>query len=157
MNFVPCNHFLKIWESIETLIPKMRVHLGVWRFIPFHSLTLPGAWNMTPGLTFGPPLCKPCLGREPKARVATYIFLHVTKNIMVKWWIKEIQVNSNIHEVNRKKIQGMHISWETNSLLSGNSNICQITFKYVNSWYAFFLIFEWSFVVFWMASMDFCE
>ncbi len=33
MGFDPCNHFLKIWESIEIPVPKMGVHLGVWMFI----------------------------------------------------------------------------------------------------------------------------
>jgi hypothetical protein len=43
MNFDPYNRPLKIWESIGTLIPKMRAHLGVWGFIFSHSLTLLGA------------------------------------------------------------------------------------------------------------------
>jgi hypothetical protein len=30
MIFFPCNRPLKIWESIGTLTPKVRVHLGVW-------------------------------------------------------------------------------------------------------------------------------
>jgi hypothetical protein len=41
MSFDPCDHPLKIWEPIETLIPKMGAHLGVWRFIPSHCPTLP--------------------------------------------------------------------------------------------------------------------
>jgi hypothetical protein len=36
MNFDPCNCPLKIWKSIETPIPKVRAHLGVWGFIPSH-------------------------------------------------------------------------------------------------------------------------
>ncbi len=32
MGFDPCNCSLKIWDSIGTPIPKMGVHLGVWRF-----------------------------------------------------------------------------------------------------------------------------
>jgi hypothetical protein len=47
MNFDSCNCFLKIWESIGTPTPKVKAHLGVWGFIPSHSLTLPRAWNMT--------------------------------------------------------------------------------------------------------------
>ncbi len=39
MNFDPCNHPLKIWESIGTPIPKVRAHLGVWGFIPSLSCT----------------------------------------------------------------------------------------------------------------------
>ncbi len=50
MNFDPCNHPLKIWKSIGTPTPKVKVHLGVWGFIPSHSPTLPGAWNGTLGL-----------------------------------------------------------------------------------------------------------
>jgi hypothetical protein len=50
MGFDPCNRPLKIWESIETPTPKVGVYLGVWRFIPSHSSTLPGAWNVTPKL-----------------------------------------------------------------------------------------------------------
>jgi hypothetical protein len=41
MGFDPCNCSLKIRESIETPTPKVRVQLGVWRFI------LPRAWNVT--------------------------------------------------------------------------------------------------------------
>jgi hypothetical protein len=46
MRFDPCNCSLKIWDSIETPIPKVGAHLGVWRFIPSHSPTLQGAWNV---------------------------------------------------------------------------------------------------------------
>jgi hypothetical protein len=54
MGFDPCNHFLKIWESIRTLMPKVGVHLGVWGFIPSHSPTFLRAWNVIPGLHSGP-------------------------------------------------------------------------------------------------------
>jgi hypothetical protein len=50
MSFGAWNCLIKIQESIETLTPKVRAHLGVWRFIPSHFFTLPGAWNVTPGL-----------------------------------------------------------------------------------------------------------
>ncbi len=39
MGFDPCNHYMKIWESIGTPTPKVGVHLGMWRFIPSHSCT----------------------------------------------------------------------------------------------------------------------
>jgi hypothetical protein len=72
MGFEPYNHALKIQESIGTPIPTMGVHLGAWGFIPSHSLALSGAWNVTPGLPSWPAtLQPPCLGREPKAKVAT--------------------------------------------------------------------------------------
>jgi hypothetical protein len=50
MSFDPCNRFLKIQESIGTLTPKVKTHLGVWGFIPSHSPTLLGAWDVTLGL-----------------------------------------------------------------------------------------------------------
>jgi hypothetical protein len=50
MGFDPYNCSLKIWESTMTPIPKVRAHLGVWGFIPSHSLALLGAWNEILGL-----------------------------------------------------------------------------------------------------------
>jgi hypothetical protein len=48
------------------------VHLGVWRFIPSHSLAFMGTWNVTPELPSWPATLQPlCLGCEPKVRVAT--------------------------------------------------------------------------------------
>jgi len=46
MSFDPCNCSLKIWEYIGIPIPKVGVHLGMWGFIPSHSLALSGAWNV---------------------------------------------------------------------------------------------------------------
>jgi hypothetical protein len=43
MIFYPFNFHLKIQESIEILTSKVKVHLGVWGFIPSHSPTLLGA------------------------------------------------------------------------------------------------------------------
>jgi len=54
MGFDPYNCSLNIRKSIEIPTPKMGVHLGVWRFIPSHSLTLPWAWDVTPGLPSWP-------------------------------------------------------------------------------------------------------
>jgi len=54
MGFDPLNFSLKIWESIGTPTPKVGGHLGMWKFIPSHSPTLPGAWNVTPRLHFWP-------------------------------------------------------------------------------------------------------
>ncbi len=59
MIFDPCNRLLKIRKFIGTPTPKLGVHLGVWGFIPSHSLALPRAWNVTPGLTLGSHLYKP--------------------------------------------------------------------------------------------------
>ncbi len=71
ITFDPYNCPLKIWESIGTTTSKVGAHLGVWGFIPSHSLTFLGAWNVTPGLTLDPHLCKPL----PKARVVTNYFI----------------------------------------------------------------------------------
>ncbi len=75
MGFDPCNRFLKIRESTETPTPNMGVHLGVWGFFPSHFFALPGAWNVTPDLVLARTLVSPCLGREPKAKVATLLMI----------------------------------------------------------------------------------
>jgi hypothetical protein len=70
MGFDPYNRFLKIWESIDTLSPKMEAHLGVWRFIPSHSPTFPGAWDVTHGLPLWPtPLKALVLVTNPRLRL----------------------------------------------------------------------------------------
>ncbi len=47
MGFDLWNCSMKIQEFIETPTPKVGAHLGVWRFIPSHSPTLLGAWDVT--------------------------------------------------------------------------------------------------------------
>ncbi len=59
MSFNLYNRPLKIQKSIGIPTPKVGTQLGVWRFIPSHSLALLGAWNVTPKLTLGLHLCKP--------------------------------------------------------------------------------------------------
>ncbi len=54
MSFDLYNRLLKIQESIGTLIPKMGIHLEVWRFIPSHSFALTISWDVTPKLPFWP-------------------------------------------------------------------------------------------------------
>jgi len=91
LNFDPWNWSLKFWESTGTPSPKVGVALGVWGFIPSYSLTLsytPGSMWCDSRASSWPaplwPLCFDsrasfwpatlqlfCLGREPKARVAT--------------------------------------------------------------------------------------
>jgi len=74
LSFNPWNPSMKIWESIESVFPKLGVALGVWGFIPSHFPTLPGICDVTPKLSFGLHLCKPlCLGHKPKTKVATNI------------------------------------------------------------------------------------
>jgi hypothetical protein len=50
LSFDPYNRPLKMWESMRILAPKMETPLGVWGFIPSHSLTLLGACGVTPML-----------------------------------------------------------------------------------------------------------
>jgi hypothetical protein len=67
LDFDPCNCFMKIWESTATSTPKVRAPLGVWGFIPSHSFTLLGAWDVIPKLPLGsPPLQALALVASPK-------------------------------------------------------------------------------------------
>ncbi len=52
MSFDHDNRPLKIQKSTGTPTPKVGVHLGMWGFIPSHSLTLLGAWNVILRLHF---------------------------------------------------------------------------------------------------------
>jgi hypothetical protein len=54
MSFDPYNCSFKIRESTGIPTPKVGAHLGMWKFIPSHSLALLGAWNMTLGLPSWP-------------------------------------------------------------------------------------------------------
>jgi hypothetical protein len=71
MSFNPCNRPLKIPKSIGTLTPKVGVHLGCGGSFLCTFLNSREHEMWLPGFIFGPHLCKPCLGCEPKARVAT--------------------------------------------------------------------------------------
>jgi hypothetical protein len=81
MGFDPYNCSLKIRESIGTLTPKVGVHLGVWSSFP-HTLPHSQENEMwLPGFLLACTFASPCLGREPKAKVATnthflFIFMH---------------------------------------------------------------------------------
>jgi hypothetical protein len=54
MGFDPYDCSLKIQESIMTPTPKVGTNLGMWGFIPSHSLTLTRTWDVTPGLPSWP-------------------------------------------------------------------------------------------------------
>ncbi len=54
LSFDPWNCSLKFQESTGTRSPKVGVALGVWRFTPSHFPTLPGIFDVTPGLSLGP-------------------------------------------------------------------------------------------------------
>jgi hypothetical protein len=67
MSFDPCNRFLKIWESIGTPIPKVRVPLEMWGFIPSHSFcTLESMKCASRASLLARTLASPCLGRSPR-------------------------------------------------------------------------------------------
>jgi hypothetical protein len=72
MSFDPCNHALKIWESIWDSNSQHGSSLGS---VKVHSLTLfalPGTCEMTPESPFWPTtLQPPCLSHEPEAKVVT--------------------------------------------------------------------------------------
>jgi hypothetical protein len=92
LGFDPCNCSLKFRESTRTPSPKVGVALGVWVFTPSHSFTLSytprsmwcdssaSSWpapsqclclDSQPSFLLARNLATPCLGHEPKARVAT--------------------------------------------------------------------------------------
>jgi hypothetical protein len=54
MGFDSWNYSLKIGDSIETPIPKVGTHLGVWGFIPWHFPTFPGVKDVIPKLPSWP-------------------------------------------------------------------------------------------------------
>jgi hypothetical protein len=59
-----------VLSSIRTLTPKVGVHVGVWGFIPSHSLTLPRTWDVTPRLPSWPaPFQALALVMRPKLRL----------------------------------------------------------------------------------------
>ncbi len=86
LRFDPSNLSLKFWESTGTPSPKVGVALGVWWLTPSHSPSLPRVSDVTPRLPLGPHPCNPfCIGREPKARVATrrmtYCYITLCQNM----------------------------------------------------------------------------
>jgi hypothetical protein len=84
MGFDPYNCPLKIWKCIRTPTPKVGTHLGVWGFIPSHSLALLGSWMWLLGSLLACTFTSLCLDRKSKARVATLpLFLHLS--LLWKW------------------------------------------------------------------------
>jgi hypothetical protein len=87
LRFDPSNRSLKFQESTGTPSPNLGVILGVWRFTPSHSPTLPGVSDVTPGLPLGPHPCNPFalvtspkLGlRQRRAKQARHHLLHLKK------------------------------------------------------------------------------
>jgi hypothetical protein len=70
LGFGPCNCSMKIRKSIGTPTPKVGAPLGVWRVIPSHFLTFPGARDVTSRLPFWPmPLQALALVASPRLRL----------------------------------------------------------------------------------------
>jgi hypothetical protein len=68
---------MKIWEFIETLIPKVGAYLGVWGFIPSHSPTHGCMKCDFQTSILVRTLASSCLDSEPKTRVATIKITHI--------------------------------------------------------------------------------
>ncbi len=93
MSFDPCNHSLKIWESIGISIPQVGAHLGMcWECGGSFPHTFPHSqehemWLLASLLarTFA----SPNLGREPKVRVATTPLLSPLEKTFSPqmWWL----------------------------------------------------------------------
>jgi hypothetical protein len=100
MGFDPHNCPLKIQESIETLTPKVGVHLEVWRFIPSHSPTLLGTWHVTIGLHSWPmPLQALALVASPRLGSRHYCFMATSSSFIFFY-------NGNINSKSFHKLQG---------------------------------------------------
>jgi hypothetical protein len=73
MSLGPYNFPLKIRQSIGTPTPRVGTHLGVWRFIPTH-FNIPRSMKCVSRASFlARMFASPCLGREPKVRVVTWV------------------------------------------------------------------------------------
>jgi len=83
--FDPYNCSLKIRESTGTLTPKVGTHLGVWRFIPSHSLTLLRAWNVTHRLHTWPVSSQAlALVASPRLGLWHNPLLNISKNYCIR-------------------------------------------------------------------------
>jgi hypothetical protein len=72
MGFDPYNCILKIWESMGTPTPKVGVSLGSVRVYSLTlSCTLESMQHDSRASFLARNLATPCLGHEPKARIAT--------------------------------------------------------------------------------------
>ncbi len=78
LGFDPYSCFLNVWESIGIPTPNVGIPLGVWRFIPSHSLALPGTCGLIPCFLFGPQPCKPLPWSRAQGRVATLSRINIS-------------------------------------------------------------------------------
>jgi hypothetical protein len=82
LSFDPVIVLWRFWSPPGLQTPKVEAPLGVWGFIPPHFPSIPG-------LLLACNLASPCLGHEPKARVATYWFF-IRYNCWMYLWICKI-------------------------------------------------------------------
>ncbi len=120
MNCDPCNCPLKIGESTGIPTPKVRVHLGVWGFIPSYFPTFLGAWNVTLGLHSSPaPLQAFALVASPRLRLWQCMFF--------KFWIYAICVVSS--HWTYASVSSSMASWANDMIISITSyNVDNISF-----------------------------
>jgi hypothetical protein len=117
MSSDPCNCLLKIWESIWSPIPKMGVHLGVWRFIPSHFFAFLGAWNVTPGLPYWPTTLQ-ALALIASPRLGLW---HDPSVLQIPCWFhlcdKVHSTPDTIYQhLENEHLFSMNLSWETTLL-----------------------------------------
>jgi hypothetical protein len=112
MNFDLYNHLLKIRESIKIPTPKVGVHLGVWGFIPSHSLALSRAWNVTFEFTLAPHFCKPL----PWSQAQGYDY-DILINPLCEFNLREEKVIDKMVLM----MNGCSFKWENMDFMSFNS------------------------------------
>ncbi len=118
-------HSLKIWDSIETPTPKMGAHLGMWGFIPSHSSTFPGAWNVIPRLHSWPAPSQP-LTLVTSLRLGSWHILHVILFKIIYDIVSSVTTNT-------KRIPHRFLYFK---MLSSNLKSCRnmvfLSFDYIN-------------------------
>jgi len=122
MDFDPWNLSLKFEtpsglhrDSIGTPIPKVGAHLGVWGFIPSHSPTLLGTWNVTPRLHSWPaPSQALALVASPRLRLQHKKFLN--------WYNHSLRGNKFIVEYWSVRDQNQWKIWTTTRDIKSRSN-----------------------------------
>ncbi len=93
LGFGPYNYSLNIRESTGTPTPNVKIPLGMWGSIPSHSFALLRTCGMIPGLPSWPTTLQPlCLGRDPKARVATIIILTKKIHLLTFFFFKRMVI-----------------------------------------------------------------
>jgi hypothetical protein len=88
-SFDSYNRVLKIRESFRDSNSQhgnMGVHLGVWGFMPSHSLHSQEHVKCSRVFLLARNLATPCLGHKPKARVVTIYMIQFWVTCIIKWF-----------------------------------------------------------------------